>query len=433
MAFVKTDDVHYKGIAAAIRGIHGKEDTYTPPEMAAFIAAGGVNIKPWNIPEGLTVMGVEGTMKLPVTQTFPSDLPVTEEEVDEEVRKDDADAPVEDKFVLIDDNGNITTGYMYGEEFEITYYDPVTTEFKAKGWRRVSYHTTGENAGTYTRDNFRYAESGGWNYLKNIRMCTREKLYYNGVEVWPNSQYGAQKMFYNGTLLPGLPEWDKEKYPYAIIHTDSPTNQYRLRISKVPLTLHDIDGNYTFSANSGIGYDGFECDGTEWVERGLGNPHIHASTYIWSNYDIIDNKGFAGEVGSVYRYGSDPVPAYSYNGTVLPELPEWDKEKYPYALMQYFGLNFILGEVGLLLTTKPMIYCPDELWKLHANDMGTFDELIYIGNVLLVDGSHNNRWSYQRTNTEVTDVGNSVHWSNYDILNEDGSIYYAASDPIPVY
>ena len=46
MAFVKTDDVHYKGIASAIRGIHGKEDTYTPPEMAAFIAAGGSNIKP---------------------------------------------------------------------------------------------------------------------------------------------------------------------------------------------------------------------------------------------------------------------------------------------------------------------------------------------------------------------------------------------------
>lgn len=69
--------------------------------------------------------------------------------------------------------------------FTITDYDPITTEFKAKGWRRLSYHTTGEQAGTWSYDDFTDTESSGWNYLKNIRSCTREKLYYNDVEVWP--------------------------------------------------------------------------------------------------------------------------------------------------------------------------------------------------------------------------------------------------------
>lgn len=69
--------------------------------------------------------------------------------------------------------------------FQITSYDPVTTEFSALGWRRLSYHTTGPNAGTWTDDDFKLQASGGGNFLKNIISCTREKLYYEDVEIWP--------------------------------------------------------------------------------------------------------------------------------------------------------------------------------------------------------------------------------------------------------
>ena len=90
--------------------------------------------------------------------------------------------------------------------FQITYYDPTTTEFKAIGWRRQSFHTTGENAGKWTHDNFYDTPSKGWNYLKNIRSCTRDKLYYKGYEVWPDdSEYraslGGGTMLYNGDEL----------------------------------------------------------------------------------------------------------------------------------------------------------------------------------------------------------------------------------------
>ena len=96
-----------------------------------------------------------------------------------------SDIYAEDKTVL-----HSAGAYTYEKEakdfFTITYYDPVTTEFKARCWLRAAYHTTGEYAGQVTIDNFVSTESEGNNFIKNIRYCTREKLYYNGVEVWPN-------------------------------------------------------------------------------------------------------------------------------------------------------------------------------------------------------------------------------------------------------
>lgn len=71
--------------------------------------------------------------------------------------------------------------------FTVSYYNNNTTEFKAIGWIRVSYHTTGEHAGTWTVDDFSTQASGGWNYLKNLRACTRDKLCFRGKVIWPNN------------------------------------------------------------------------------------------------------------------------------------------------------------------------------------------------------------------------------------------------------
>ena len=54
-----------------------------------------------------------------------------------------------------------------------------------RGWRPAGKHTTGELAGQITKDDFTTQESGGLNYLRNIRSCTREKLYFQDVEIWP--------------------------------------------------------------------------------------------------------------------------------------------------------------------------------------------------------------------------------------------------------
>ena len=286
--------------------------------MLKAIIAAEPNFQPWNLVDGIEAWGITGTARpyvKPGGTDWP-DVPATEEEMDEAVQEDDADAPIEDKMVLVDNEGNITTGYLYtapdsglmvyngrvhpdiasvytdevkaeypyayicqhmawrrlilsdtqlcaahtdlgwnylnsnGAEvnyqvydwkndfdsgweyvgeytnalnssfeilwsnadvysvegalfmagsapieydgFTITAYDPTTTEFRAVGWRRVSKHTTGELAGQITKDDFTRTESGGWNYLKNIRSCTRDKLYYKGYEVWPDdSEYRA--------------------------------------------------------------------------------------------------------------------------------------------------------------------------------------------------------------------------------------------------
>lgn len=217
------------GIADAIRKKTGGTNTLTPAQMQEAIAgigapcvyqeksvtptgedivvipdegydamtkvkiAGDTALKPWNIPEGITIYGVVGTAKIAVTTDPPADLPVSKDDADTVLAENDGTADVStfDLMVLAQDDGNITYCYLAKDTqtvpFEITSYDQITTEFKAKGWRRLSYHTTGADAGTWTYDDFTDAESGGWNYLKNIRSCAREKLYYNGVEVWPNS------------------------------------------------------------------------------------------------------------------------------------------------------------------------------------------------------------------------------------------------------
>lgn len=101
--------------------------------------------------------------------------------------------------------------------FEITWYDPATTNFKAKGWRRLSYHRQGDY---WQSDDFTTVESGGWNYLKNIRSCTREKLYYNGVEVWPHGQYSVETVF-EGEVTTAFAS-DDSAYAEATLFADSP-------------------------------------------------------------------------------------------------------------------------------------------------------------------------------------------------------------------
>lgn len=196
---------------------------------------GDGNLKPWNIPKGITIYGVPGELEIGVTPggtdwPFPPPVDPENPEPDEVPTEDKYDAvyratwgedPPDDWFLLADNLGNVTKGYMFGDDFSIIDYDPATTEFKAIGWRRVSWHTTGESAGTFSTKSFLDEASTGWNYLNNIRRCTRETLYYNDVEVWPNNPY-AGLWNYNGMFLPPLPpELDLTVYPHLYIQRSS--------------------------------------------------------------------------------------------------------------------------------------------------------------------------------------------------------------------
>lgn len=123
---------------------------------------------------------------------------------------------------------------------------------------------------------------------------------------------------------------------------------------------------------------------------------------------------------------------YSYNGVVLPALPEWDKETYPYAVISELGL--LPGYYNLHVLGKDSYYFnsggryfggSDEIKPVPGyqctSNIYPFDEW---KELLFMDNA--NACAYE--NKTIITV-----WSNFDMLNEDGTIFMAASEPIPVY
>ena len=104
---------------------------------------------------------------------------------------------------------------------------------------------------------------------------------------------------------------------------------------------------------------------------------------------------------------------YLYNGVELPQIPEWDKETYPYVAM-----TISANVVNALMSTEP----------LGVDDFDLSDDRVgikyYINTELNPD-----TWELA-ANTNIGYI--KPFWANYDVLNEDGTIYLAATEPVPV-
>lgn len=275
--------------------------------MLKAIIAAEPNFQPWNMVDGIEAWGITGTAKPAVSTAPPTNLPVDKDDADTAYEEQTGAAPAEtDYFVCADNNGNITYWYL-SESFEITSYNPINTDFAAKGAVRLAYHTTGENAGQWTFDDFTNEASAGENYLKNIRYCTREKLYYNDVEIWPNS---PTMWSYNGTVLPKLPEWDRKTYPYCVICKRGkliPGYNFWAFSEKPILYWFDSDTVSMKGSASGTPYVhcSIPLDGTSWSSLGSSTLLDSASANgpFWSNYDAyIEN--------TLYLAASNPIPVY---------------------------------------------------------------------------------------------------------------------------
>lgn len=115
------------------------------------------------------------------------------------------------------------------------------------------------------------------------------------------------------------------------------------------------------------------------------------------------------------RVERQPI-AYSYNGVILPALPEWDREMYPYA---FIGHNFIM---------TPILYVASEI--THGYD--DYDYWVAYGvRIATYDGTAN-AWT-ESDGAESYQNVSRIDWANFDVLNEDGSVYLSASEPIPIY
>lgn len=116
---------------------------------------------------------------------------------------------------------------------------------------------------------------------------------------------------------------------------------------------------------------------------------------------------------------------YLYNVVELPAMPEHE-HKYAYIYHQPAFLMTSEHYV-LLFTSEPHYgYTSDGQYDI-GHRAGDISYTLYpVTNA--TEWGHKADWTTQGLQTAV----NRVIWANFDVLNEDGSVYLAASDPVPV-
>lgn len=235
---------------------------------------------------------------------------------------------------------------------------------------------------------------------------------------------GESVTLYDGAVLPALPEWDRETYPYALIKDGT----YLYAFSSY--SYNYSDGPFiTANAPKKV----WELENAEWVElTNYVNTSVAGNAYfsnlVWSNLDILN------EDGTVYLAASDPVPVtglvgYSYNGIVLPALPERDKETYPYAALFYNKLN---RSYLLVCLQETAFYFEGRSGYIFFG--GQSDGVTVPAISTTVADDQWNAFTYiSNANVPVIDSSAAkTIWSNFDMVYND-TLYLAASDPVPVY
>ena len=267
---------------------------------------------------------------------------------------------------------------------------------------------------------------------------------------------------YNGTVLPKLPEWDKETYPYAVIYEfGDGTGKYLFVMTEPPITYgYSFMGGYRVELSDGA-FGKFVAGphDAEWHNDGwygteaVGNCHV--DEVLWSNTDIYYHDGASdGLAGTLLIAASEPVPidsadnlvkledkgSCSYNGTaypVLPESPYWDRTTHPYAYIY----TFTEDTVKLVVADKPLgFYYHSSLG--YALSAGTSTDNISFNNILYVydktEDKNYFRFASASDLTRCTVYYSDIVWSNTDVYNTDKdtgevTLVLEASEPVPVY
>ena len=118
---------------------------------------------------------------------------------------------------------------------------------------------------------------------------------------------------YNGIRLPALPEWDREKYPYAVIYTRSLTENGSglTLLSFVSTKLSFVDNTadaLTIDETTEFLAKIYHLENGEWViktEDAMVNLYMYLGVTIWANYDVLNYADT-----TVHLSASDPIPIY---------------------------------------------------------------------------------------------------------------------------
>lgn len=236
---------------------------------------------------------------------------------------------------------------------------------------------------------------------------------------------------YNNVQLPELPSYDITTYPYAWIIYNSVQGIYALFCT----TLQPVVLNEQISYPIGASYLAYITTSslTEWsvveMDEGDSSGKTHITPlidtygealfhkYIWSNTEIRDVYS-----GVLVYEGSEPIHessyTYLYNGIQLPILPEWNREKFPYAYITADSSDFTTADFGFYATNVPCdiyggYFSADED---NNNFIYTYCSLKYNG-VIKATPVITTDYYTGRITTQLTIYKNELLWSNYNMKN----------------
>jgi hypothetical protein len=127
----------------------------------------------------------------------------------------------------------------------------------------------------------------------------------------------------------------------------------------------------------------------------------------------------------------EPI-AYSYNGAILPALPELsaeDKEKYPHLVISTYLLNWQAYMLSSPLTAEPgENFYGDPIYALTA-------KAPFLRCELSPSMHDRDKWTEWETVDDVSEFNfnSSYYWVDHDVVAFDGTILYKRGNRNPIY
>ena len=267
---------------------------------------------------------------------------------------------------------------------------------------------------------------------------------------------------YNDHVCPALPEGIPEDRPYTLLLYHSGTFRFFLSCADSPFFAKTVDNAPVIALDPDTQLYVFVWTITDadWVSAGevdvselevaqnsdwlYFNPE--KQIYVWTNTDIVDDSGavvyaasdpipiietdylmswltgyILGISGKPYPFAKKKLVGYSYNGVVLPALPE-EALAYPYRWIKQYG-------------SWAYLYASDNAPRSFIGSTGSeywgYQTGIDAADVRFIATIGDMEWE----STGYNIVGNVSlpTWTNVDAYKLDGTLLLAASEPVPVY
>ena len=242
------------------------------------------------------------------------------------------------------------------------------------------------------------------------------------------------KAYYNGMLLPEIPQEYLLEYPYFTILVFKTNKDFIALFCSKHIPYYT---NETLQLRDDVLR--LEHRNEEWVEVASEGNYAGFNYWdiIWTSYNVPNGSETA---TSIYYYGNEPVlypyeeiikqesNRYSYNGEVLPKLPRDALLNYPCA---WIRKNVGSGYYDLLLA-KGLWFQPSSGFINH-NDSNQ----VQWYRLSLTAPENANEWAFYQaisSNNWGDNENNYIIWANHNVPIKSATasdIYFWGSEPVP--